>query len=68
MGHITIDWWNDKTISYLMLEMHQRRWHGGEKKREFDGLVLSTVHAQHRSTKGAEHTPIIAVKVCTNPP
>lgn len=43
----------------------------GERKREnliSDGLVLSTVHAQHRSTKGAEHTPIIAVKVCTNPP
>lgn len=35
-GHIAIDWWNDGTISYLMLEMHQRQRHGGEKEREFD--------------------------------
>lgn len=41
-GHIAIDWRNDRTISYLMLEMHQRQRHAeraGEKKeseREFD--------------------------------
>lgn len=37
----------------------------GERKREnliSDGLVLSTVHAQHRSTKGAEHTPLLLSK------
>jgi len=33
-GHIAIDWWNDRTISYLMLGMHQRRWHRGERERE----------------------------------
>lgn len=32
--HIAIDWWNDRTISYLMLEMHQRRWRGGGGEKE----------------------------------
>lgn len=37
----------------------------GERKREnliSGGLVLSTVHAQHRSTKGAEYTPLLLSK------
>lgn len=37
----------------------------GRKKREnliSGGLVLSTVHAQYRSTKGAEYTPLLLSK------
>ena len=35
-GHIAIDCWSDRTISYLMLEMQQSRRRGGGKEREFD--------------------------------
>lgn len=62
MGHITIDWWNDKTISYLMLEMHRRQWQRGEKKGEnliSCGLVLYTQYGQYGSTKGAACTPLL---------
>lgn len=51
-SHITIDWKNDRTISYLMLRCTRGDGMGermGEKKREnliSGGLVLYTVHAQ----------------------
>lgn len=62
MGHITIDWWNDKTISYLMLEMHHRQWQRGEKKGEnliSCGLALYTLHGQYGSTEGVVRTPLL---------